>query len=180
MPLLRITARTGALGDEQRQRLATELTDILLEVEVGYAADNNRKVAHVLFDDVDGATHWYAGGLRVDQQGASPGLVIFDVFYPVGATDSAAKSELHRRLNEAAARILLGEAAPASTLFSWIFIHEIAERAWGVRGRTIGIRDIASGAQVPASRVAYANAWLEAEQRVRTAHAFPESIGAAE
>jgi len=163
------------LTADQKKSLAEALTDIILEGEVGHVSENGRRAAHVVFHEVDGHTNWFVGGVPAEAIPA-PGLIIFEVIYPEAATDAAGRSWLHREINAAAVRILLGPDAPANGLANWAQIREVPEGSWGVRGNTIGIRDIAQGPQVPAARIAYADAWLDACRRLRAAQGFPEVI----
>lgn len=113
MPLFKVTLRKGVLTTGQKQSLAGALTDIILEGEVGHVSENGRRAAHVVFNEVDGDTDWFVGGVPAGSTPA-PGLIIFEVIYPEAATDAAGRSWLHREINAAAVRILLGADAPAN------------------------------------------------------------------
>ena len=111
MPLLRITSRKNAISLEQRRALAPLLTDIILEGEVDHATDAGRRAAHVLFAELDGATEWFTGGVPADEVASGTGLILFEVTYPRGAADAAEKSKLHKAINAAAVKVLVGADA---------------------------------------------------------------------
>ncbi|MFX7984960.1 hypothetical protein ABTK69_19715, partial [Acinetobacter baumannii] len=83
---------------------------------------------------------WFVGGEPAGGTPA-PGLMIFEVVYPEAATDAAGRAWLHREINAAAVRIVLGPDAPANGLANWVHVREVPQGSWGVRGKTIGIHD---------------------------------------
>lgn len=177
MPMLRITAPKGLLNVALKQSLSEAFTDLLLIGEVGTAAPNARKFVHILFQELDSLTDWFIAGQPrgLEPQGAPP-HVFLDVFYPYAAAPPNAKHQLHRALNNALVRVVLGEDAPPDALSNWIVIHEIDEGAWGVRGNSIGVNDIFRANQATSDRVAYTEAFLAAETKLKTKFQFPPDL----
>lgn len=174
MPMMRVTTPKGALNFAQKTSLSKAFTDLLLIGEVGTAAPDARKFVHVLFQELDSFTDWFVGGQPrgLEPQGAPPHFFL-DVFYPYAAAPPAAKRQLHRALNDALVRVVLGEDAPTDTLSNWIVIHEIDEGAWGVRGHSIGVTDIFRANQATGDRRAYTEAFLAAETKLKAEFQFP-------
>lgn len=174
MPMMRVTTPKGSLNVAQKQRLSEAFTDLLLIGEVGVVAPDARKFVHILFQELDSLTDWFVGGQPrgLEPQGAPPHFFL-DVFYPHAAVPPAAKQQLHRALNDALVRVVLGENAPSDALSNWIVIHEIDEGAWGVRGNSIGVVDIFRANQATGDRLAYTEAFLTAETKFQTEFQFP-------
>lgn len=177
MPMLRVTAPKGLLNVAQKQSLSEAFTDLLLIGEVGTAAPDARKFVHILFQELDSLTDWFIGGQPrgLEPQGAPPHFFL-DVFYPYAAAPPNAKRQLHRALNDALVRIVLGEDGPPDALSNWIVIHEINEGAWGVRGNSISVNDILRANQATSDRVAYTEAFLAAETKLKTEFQFPPDL----
>lgn len=177
MPMLRITAPKGLLNVAQKQSLSEAFTDLLLIGEVGTAAPDARKFVHILFQELDSLTDWFIGGQPrgLEPHGAPP-HVFLDVFYPYAAAPPNAKRQLHRALNDALVRVVLGEDVATDALSNWIVIHEIDERAWGVRGNSISVNDILRANQATSDRVAYTEAFLAAKAKLQTEFQFPPDL----
>lgn len=174
MPMMRVTAPKGALNFAQKKSLSEAFTDLLLIGEVGVAAPDARKFVHILFQELDSLTDWFIGGQPrgLDPQGAPPHFFL-DVFYPHAAAPPNVKRQLHRALNDALVRVVLGEGVSTDALSNWIVIHEIDEGAWGVRGNSIGVRDIFRANQASSDRLTYTEAFLAAETKLQTEFKFP-------
>ncbi len=177
MPMMRVTTPRGVLNFAQKKALSQAFTDLLLIGEVGTAAPDARKFVHILFQELDSLTDWFIGGQPrgIDPHGAPPHFFL-DVFYPFAAAPPSAKRQLHRALNDALVRILLGEDVPPDALSNWIVIHEIDEGAWGVRGHSIGVNDILRANQAVGDRLAYTEALLAAETKLKTEFQFPHDL----
>lgn len=177
MPMLRVTAPKGVLNVAQKQSLSEAFTDLLLIGEVGTAAADARKFVHVLFQELDSLTDWFVGGQSrgLEPQGAPPHFFL-DVFYPHAAAPPNAKRQLHRALNDALVRVVLGEDAPTDALSNWIVIHEIDEGAWGVRGNSISVNDIFRANQATSDRLAYTEAFLTAQAKLQAEFQFPRDL----
>ncbi|MDX2244912.1 MAG: hypothetical protein NW224_29915 [Leptolyngbyaceae cyanobacterium bins.302] len=177
MPMMRVTAPQGALNFAQKKSLSEAFTDLLLIGEVGTTAPEARKFVHILFQELDTLTDWFVGGhpRGLEPQGAPPHFFL-DVFYPHAAAPPSAKRQLHRALNNALVRVVLGEDTPPDALSNWIVIHEIDEGAWGVRGNSIGVTDIFRANQASSDRLAYTTAFLAAETKLQTEFQFPRDL----
>ena len=90
MPLLRVTHQAGAFTDAQKAQLAEEFTHAILIGEQGVDNDTARSVAYVIFDEIDAKTSWFNAG-KIEASPPSGGRFIFDVTYPYGAANQAAK-----------------------------------------------------------------------------------------
>ena len=176
MPLMRVTHQRGALTPEQKARLAEELTHAMLIAETGVDNEEGRSVAYVVFDEKDADGEWYVGG-KPDAGAPTGGRFLFDVVFPVGASDQAAKTELHRAINASVADILGVDGTFPQRAGDWVLINEIVDGNWGVGGATVGIQEIAGIVKALPERAAFYDSLLAAQQRVREAHGFPPGSG---
>jgi len=167
MPLMRITYEHGTLTDAQKTRFAEEVTHALLIGEGGADTPAGRSVAYVIFDEV-GPRTWYVGGALVPPANR----FLFDVVYPDGASNQSAKTALHAAINRAMATVL-----GVTDANEWVIVHEIKEGAWGVGGRTIGVRDVARLIGALPERAAYFEPLLAAHKRAHEAHDYPDGAG---
>jgi phenylpyruvate tautomerase PptA (4-oxalocrotonate tautomerase family) len=173
MPLLRVTHTKGAFTESQRDELAERFTHAILVGEIGNDNPTARSVAYVQFLELDGAEGgWYVGGKR-EPTPPEGGRMIFDIFYPVGAADQGAKTQLHRDLSEAVGAVLGVNVAFPNRPQDWIFVHEIPEGNWGISTRTVGVETIHAFTQGSPERVPYHHALLAAQKRERDAFNYP-------
>jgi phenylpyruvate tautomerase PptA (4-oxalocrotonate tautomerase family) len=172
MPLLRVTHQANAFTTEQKAQLAEELTHAILVAEIGNDNPTARSLAYVIFHEIDPKTSWFVGG-KLQDTAPQGGYFIFDVVYPVGAADQAAKTQLHKDINDIVARVLNVDGTFPNRVGDWVLIHEITEGNWGVSGQTMGIKDIHAATQGSPERIDYFTPLLVAEQRMREAHGYP-------
>jgi phenylpyruvate tautomerase PptA (4-oxalocrotonate tautomerase family) len=172
MPLLRITHQADAFTTAQKAQLAEDLTHAILMAEIGNDNPTARSLAHVIFQSIDPQTAWFVGG-KIQESAPQGGYFIFDVVYPFGAADQAAKTKLHQDINDIVARVLNVDGTFPSRAGDWVLIHEITEGNWGVSGQTVGIKDIHTVTQGSPERVDYFLPLLAAQQRMFDTHSYP-------
>ena len=153
--------------------VAERFTRDILIGEIGSDNPVARSVAYVQFVELDGANGgWYVGGQR-EPSPPKGGRMILDVFYPVGAADQSAKTELHRALSVAIGDVLGVDVSFPNRPQDWIFVHEIPEGNWGISTRTVGVETIHTFTQGDPARVPFQQALLAAQARGRAASNFP-------
>jgi phenylpyruvate tautomerase PptA (4-oxalocrotonate tautomerase family) len=173
MPLLRVTHTKGAFTDDQRDALADRFTHAILIGEMGTDNEVARSVTYVQFVELDAANGgWYVGGQR-EPNPPKGGRMILDVFYPVGAADQSAKTELHRALSVVVGDVLGVDVSFPNRLQDWVFVHEIPEGNWGISTRTVGVETIRALTHGDPDRVPFQQALLAAQGRQRAAFDFP-------
>ena len=172
MPLLRVTHQAGAFTDAQKAQLAEEFTHAILIGEQGVDNAPSRSVAYVIFDEINAKTSWFNGG-KIEETPPSGGRFIFDVVYPYGAANQAAKTQLHKDLNDIVARVLGVDGTFPNRIGDWVLIHEITEGNWGVSGQTVSVRDIHQVMEGAPERVDYFKPLLAAQKRMHEAHGYP-------
>lgn len=172
MPLLRVTHQAGAITQDQKEQLATELASVLLVAEIGNDNPTARSLEHIIFQEIDAKTSWFVGG---QLQGSVPtgGYFIFDVVYPFGAAPQAAKTQLHKDINDAVARVLGVDGAFPNRAGDWVLINEITEGNWGVSGATVGIHDIHAATQGSTERIPYFESLLSAQKQMFDTYRYP-------
>jgi len=172
MPLLRVTHQRGAFTDAQKAQLAEEFTHAILIGEQGVDNASSRSVAYVIFDEIDAKTSWFNGG-KIEEVPPTAGRFVFDVIYPYGAANQAAKTQLAKDINDIVARVLGVDGTFPNRIGDWVLIHEITEGNWGVSGQIVSVRDIHSVMQGAPERVEYFEPLLAAQKRLLEAHGFP-------
>jgi phenylpyruvate tautomerase PptA (4-oxalocrotonate tautomerase family) len=101
------------------------------------------------------------------------GYLLFEVVYPFGAAAQAAKTQLHKDINDIVARILNVDRTFPKRSGDWVLIHEITEGNWGVSGRTMSIKDIHAVTQGSPERIDYFSSLLDAQRRMQGVHGYP-------
>ncbi|MBW4521036.1 MAG: hypothetical protein KME16_15215 [Scytolyngbya sp. HA4215-MV1] len=172
MPLLRVTHQTDAFTETQKAQLAEEFTHAILVAEIGNDNPTARSLAHVIFQEIDLKTSWFVGG-KLQETAPQGGYFIFDVVYPFGAADQAAKTQLHQDINDIVARVLNVDGTFPNRAGDWVLIHEITEGNWGVSGQTMRIKDIHAATKGSPERMDYFMPLLAAQQRMQEAHGYP-------
>ena len=95
------------------------------------------------------------------------------MFYPFGAADQAAKTQLHKDVNDTIARVLHVDGTFPNRAGDWVLIHEITEGNWDASGQTISVKDVYSIAQGSPERVDYFVSLLAAQKRMFEAYNYP-------
>ncbi len=172
MPLLRITYQRGALNEEQKQKLAEEVTPVLVAGEVGVDNPAGRALAYVLFHEMDPKTDWFVGG-KPDTGGPQGGRFLFEIYYVEGASTQSEKSLVHARMNEIIARTIGVDGAFPNRLTDWVIINEVPEGAWGASGVTVGVKAANEALGGAPDRAEYFERHLAAKKRASDQHGFP-------
>lgn len=172
MPLLRITHQVGAFTQAQKEQLAAELASVLLVAEIGNDNPTARSLEHIVFQEIDARTSWFVGG-KLQENAPTGGYFIFDVVYPFGAAPQAAKTRLHKDINDAVAKVFNVDGTFPNRAGDWVLINEITEGNWGVSGATVGIHDIYAATQGSADRIPYFESLLTAQKQMFDTYGYP-------
>ena len=141
MPLVRITYPRGALSPDHKRRIARELTEIVLDVEVDAATDAGRMVTVVHFNEA-AADDWAVGGEIRSTAAEAPNHFIVDLVVLAGLLEGDRRSQAHRRVTEAF-QATLGDGDPLLPFRVWVLVHDVSEGGWGAGGRTVSALDVA-------------------------------------
>jgi phenylpyruvate tautomerase PptA (4-oxalocrotonate tautomerase family) len=142
MPLVRITYPRGALTAEHKRRLAADLTEIVLDVEVDAVTAAGRMVTVVHFNEA-AAEDWAVGGEMRAASAAPPNHFIVDLIVLEGLLEGTRRSDAHRRVTAAFQQTLGAGADALLPLRVWVLVHELREGAWGAGGTTVSALDVA-------------------------------------
>ncbi len=171
MPLLRVTHQRSAFTGEQKAQLAEKFTHAILIAEIGNDNPTARSLAYVIFDEIDPHS-WFVGG-QLQETAPQGGYFIFDVVYPFGAANQAAKTQLHKDINDIVSSVLGVDGTFPNRAGDWVLIHEITEGNWGVSGQTVGINDIHTVTKGSPERIDYFQPLLAAQKRMLETHGYP-------
>ncbi len=141
MPLIRISYPDGALSRDQKARVASELTDFIMEAEVGVATPAGRAITVVQFDPTS-TGDWSVGGRLLDEQPDGARYIIVQVIVAEGFLDKERRDLIHARTLEAF-KLAMPESADALRGRVWCLITEIPHGSWGGAGQAINASDIA-------------------------------------
>jgi phenylpyruvate tautomerase PptA (4-oxalocrotonate tautomerase family) len=176
MPIINLTCVEGALGADDKARLAQKLTETLIAMEGGADTRGGRAFAHVIFNEVR-RENWWVGGACDDRYVDPPGRFLAHVTIPEGYMNSAHKDEVHAWIHAAIVGVVGGEqAAPTQSVLT--VIDEVPEGNWGAGGRRIGMDSIAGVVGLAhADRLAWTRAYFEAKARARATAGYPADTG---
>ena len=172
MRLLRVTHQANAFTDTQKAQLAEDLTHAILIGEQGVDNAESRSVAYVIFDEIDAKTSWFNGG-KIEENPPSGGRFIFNITYPFGAANQAAKDQLVKDINDIVSRVLGVDGTFPNRIGDWVLIDEITEGNWGVSGQVVSVRDIHAVMKGAPDRVEYFEPLLAAQKRLLETNGFP-------
>ncbi len=144
MPVVRLAYPKGALTQAQKQMLAADLTDVVLDAEVDAVTASGKMVTVVQFQEA-APEDWAVGGeLRASAPGG-PNHFIVDVVVLQGLLEGERRQATHRRVTEAFQRAFAGVAGadPMLALRVWVLVHEVREGSWGAAGTTVSALDVA-------------------------------------
>ena len=176
MPMITVEYVQGHLTAEQKERLAEEMTHVILQIEGGADTPEGRSIASVRFRAI-AADDWYIGGRTDDTFVSASGKFLVELNVPEGSMDQSRKSECHGAITAAVLKvkgIANGEGAARSV---WVQIFEWPEGHLATSGRTSALFGIARLAGIPMDHplLAFPRSYFEAKHRMLDAHAFPAS-----
>ncbi len=145
MPVVHMSYPKGALSQAQKQLLASELTDIILDAEVDAVTANGKMLTVIQFREA-AAEDWAVGGVLGAAAGPGPKHFIVDVVVLEGLLEGERRADTHRRITAAFQHAFADDpnADPMLPLRVWVLIHEIREGSWGAAGTTVSALDVAS------------------------------------
>jgi phenylpyruvate tautomerase PptA (4-oxalocrotonate tautomerase family) len=143
MPVVRLSYPKGALTQDQKSRLAADLTEIVLDAEVDAVTEGGRMVTVVHFQEA-APEDWAVGGELRSNATSRPNHFLVDVVVLQGLLEGERRQATHRRIGEAFQGAFAGsEADPMLVLRVWVLIHEVREGSWGAAGGTVSALDVA-------------------------------------
>lgn len=138
MPIMDLTYPAGALARDARERLAEELTTVLLRAERAPDTDFFRSVTWLYLHELP-ADSVLAAGRPVE----APTFRL-DVTVPAGALSDRRKEEL---VKEATARLLdAAGLTEADGLRAFVLIRDVPEGNWGAAGNVVHFEQLRQAA----------------------------------
>jgi phenylpyruvate tautomerase PptA (4-oxalocrotonate tautomerase family) len=140
MPMIEVTAPTGAIAPESREELLDELAGRLLHWEGAPDTEFFREISWVYFNELptDGL---YVGG----RPGGAPRVRV-EITTPEGALSQRRRAGLVADVHSAVARAM-GVTAEEAGLRVWVLCREIAEGSWGAAGAVVEFSKLREAAQ---------------------------------
>ena len=172
MPLLRITHAKGSLTDSQKVELAERVTPVLIEGEVGIDNSDGRRLAYVIFHEIDSKTDFFVGG-KPDINPPEGGRFMFEIWYVEGASTQKEKTIVHDKMNRIISDVIGVDGTFPNRLTDWVIINEVAEGTWGAGGQTVGVTAANEALGGSADRNEYSDKYLAAKERSLKASGFP-------
>jgi phenylpyruvate tautomerase PptA (4-oxalocrotonate tautomerase family) len=143
MPVVRLSYPKGALTRAQKQMLAAELTEVVLDAEVDAVTEGGRMVTVIQFQEA-AADDWAVGGVLRSATESPPNHFIVDVIVLQGLLEGERRRETHHRIAAAFQHACGGpDGDPMLALRVWVLIHEVREGSWGAAGGTVSALDVA-------------------------------------
>src|SRR3954464_3790049 len=135
MPMIEVTAPTGAIPHDARDELLEELAGTLLRWEGAPDTEFFREISWVYFHELP-ADGLYVGG----RLGGQPRIRV-EITTPEGALSQRRRAGLVADVHAAVSRA--AGISPENGLHVWVLCREIAEGRWG--GGGVLCREIAEG-----------------------------------
>ena len=88
MPMITVDYPKGKLSPQQKDVVAEDLTQVILQIEGGADTPQGRSIAWVKFNEVDGS-NWYIGGTANGEYEAPAGKFLIELNVPEGSMDQA-------------------------------------------------------------------------------------------
>lgn len=176
MPMVEVTMLKSALTPEQKEKLTERLTHVLLMIEGGTDNPAGRAIAWTFFREID-PDDWAIGGKFDGTYEAPGGRFLFSITVPEASLSPDRRPLIIEATNAALMETLGLEAEDRLGMSAWVHIHEIPEGHWGAAGKVFGVEQIYElwGVRDDGRRMKYIKAYLEAKDRARADHGFPES-----
>lgn len=176
MPMIRIFHPEGAITREKKDRLAEQLTQLLLMIEGGIDKREGREIAFVVFQGVP-TGDWYVGGRSDDTYAAPGGRFVIEVTVPEAATSQVAKTQIHQDVNRLF-REALDWRSETDGLNAWVIVHEVPEGHWGAQGLTFTLGRTAkyTGVQQEPARIEYIKSYFTAKGKAYQAAGYPADV----
>lgn len=176
MPIIDISHVQGAVNAEQKQALATRLTELLLQMEGGAKTEGGRAFASVLFRELP-ASDWWIGGRNDETYVSAPGRFIARVTIPEGYMSAKIKSGVQADVTAAIVACVGSPTDLAASIL--VIIEEVTEGNWAAAGKTISIASIADtvGLAKDGERFAWVQAYFAAKAKQFEGAGYPSDTG---
>ncbi|MCA3150873.1 MAG: tautomerase family protein [Rhodocyclaceae bacterium] len=174
MPLMTVQMPEGTLSQAQKDALAEDLTQVILQIEGGADTPAGRSIAWVRFQELP-RQDWYLGGRSDESFEAAAGRWLIELNVPEGSMDQTRKSGCHTAITDAVLKISGKTGVEGAARSIWIQIFEWPEGHLATSGRTASLLGIAKVAGIPAEHplLSFPRAYFEAKDRLYDQAAFP-------
>lgn len=175
MPLVTVECPAGQLSRGQKSELADELTRLLIEIEGGGDTPFARAGTPVRYREF-AKDDWYVGGRNDGTYGPIGGQTLVVIYVPEGLLTQTAKSEAHRAVTDAVAKVR--GVGPTEARSIWVEVFEWPEGTLATGGSTVSLFGIAKRAgHAPDHPVlTYPRTYFDAKDRAYDAHGFPADV----
>jgi phenylpyruvate tautomerase PptA (4-oxalocrotonate tautomerase family) len=140
MPMIEVTAPSGAIAPDARVELLDELAGTLLRWEGAPDTEFFREITWVYFNELP-ADGLYVGG----RPGGAPRVRV-DITTPEGALSQRRRAGLVADVHAAVARAMAVTPEEAGVRV-WVLCREIAEGSWGAAGAIVEFEKLRAAAQ---------------------------------
>jgi phenylpyruvate tautomerase PptA (4-oxalocrotonate tautomerase family) len=135
MTIISVTSPARRISHKQRRALATQLTDAVLDVQLGQRSAQARVGFRVHFHDLD-TTHIAVGGELLVDATEIPDAIAVDILVMAGDWPPERRAQAIRQTYSALCECL-GMTTPSPAW--WITFHVIDEGSWGARGHVLSV-----------------------------------------
>lgn len=175
MPMMTVQHPPEALSQAKKDKLAEDLTKVILAIEGGADTPEGRSIAWVRFQPIE-TKDWYLGGRSDSTFEAVAGRWLIELNVPEGSMDQDRKSECHRAITKAILKITGKEGIEGASRSIWIQLFEWPEGHLATSGRTSSLLGIAQLAKIPADHplLEFPRAYFAAKDRLYDLAEFPD------
>jgi phenylpyruvate tautomerase PptA (4-oxalocrotonate tautomerase family) len=175
MPMMTVQYPPEALTPELKDKLAEDLTQVILQIEGGADTPAGRSIAWVRFQPI-ARGDWYLGGRNDSTFEAAAGRWLIELNVPEGSMNQDRKSDCHKAITRAILAVTGKSNIEGAGRSIWIQIFEWPEGHLATSGRTSSLFGIARIAGIPADHplLEFPRAYFEAKDRLYDLASFPE------
>jgi phenylpyruvate tautomerase PptA (4-oxalocrotonate tautomerase family) len=141
MPMMTVQHPPEALTSAQKDMLAEDLTQVILQIEGGADTPAGRSIAWVRFQPI-ARDDWYLGGRNDAAFEAAAGRWLIELNVPEGSMNQDRKSDCHRAITKAILDITGKQDVEGAARSIWIQIFEWPEGHLATSGRTSSLLGI--------------------------------------
>ena len=175
MPSMIVHLPNSRFDRAEKDALAEDLTQVILQIEGGADTPAGRSIAWVRFEEVDG-DDWYIGGSSGDDFVSASGKFIVELNVPEGSMNQERKSMCHKAITDAILKATGKEGVEGASRSIWVQIFEWPEGHLSTSGRTSSLLGIAKIAGLPADHplLEFPRAYFDAKDRAYDQAEYPE------
>ncbi len=175
MPMITVDYPKGKLSSQQKDVVAEDLTQVILQIEGGADTPQGRSIAWVKFNEVDGS-NWYIGGTANGEYEAPAGKFLIELNVPEGSMDQDRKSQCHKAITKVFMDVTGTTETKGAARSIWIQIVEWPEGHLATSGRTSSFMGIAKKVGIPTDHpmLEFPRAYFDAKDRLYDQAGFPK------